>query len=149
MDIIDEANMTPEQKFMFMLEERLGKVEEDVYKINQFLYGDKKHMCKSAKTTHSFYLKIFESMKRKEIEEIKKELQKTLPEYVFNLVLDDLVEDFQTLTKYIDHKYIPNTKYRYYTVYKIIEKLGSKCTPDFIEWIDTHFKKEAEKILSS
>lgn len=138
MDLLDESQMTPEQKFIFMLEERVLKLEEQMQVANKYLIGEEKILPDYVQKAVDHYKTLYANNTLNEKEEMKAKMKTVFPEYVYNLISDGVYNDFTNIYHHLQRP--SESGYMYFNVYRLFEKLGDKVTPELIAWIETIVK---------
>lgn len=144
MQVLDETNMTAEQKFILMLDERLSQVEDDVVKFHHMFIGKKKELPENVTNAINYYQNVFNKRIKTINHDMIKPCKENFPETLHNLIDAGNVEYFDKIVYYSKNNI--ESSYVYFSIYRLYEVLGDRTTPELIEWIDKQFKEQAEKI---
>lgn len=127
---LDQADMTTEQRFMFMLQDRITNLEKSV---NNIMYGDKCVVADRAKTLHERISNKYKSLKREEADEVERQLKSFVPQDIFADVPEKHYEDLLAIVN------ASTIKYRLYCAYRILEHLPN-VTQRFVDWLALQMK---------
>ncbi len=134
MDLLDENEMSTEQKFLFMLDERLRAIEEDMVNVKHSLYGKPKVIPDHVKELIDHYTKLWDVSAKDNIEKTNNDLLIRLPSDIHELVNSDTADFFESILYHSTQTLDKQILYKRFSYLLVI--LGDKVTPNLIAWIE-------------
>jgi hypothetical protein len=92
-EFIDPTTITTDQKFMFMLLDKIDKLEEQITTINKTLYGKPNKVADIAKDLYDKIEKKKNDLDRLEVEEKYNKLRELIPEHLVVKISKNLHND--------------------------------------------------------
>jgi hypothetical protein len=131
---LNESDMSAEQKFMLMLDERLCALEEDMAKVKAYYANRAKDFPPHVQSLIARYTELYDASVEENFQKTKRGLMIRLPATIHELVNNDTADHFNTI---ITHStVVPHKMVLYNQMRILLTKLGDKVTPELIAWLE-------------